>query len=424
MNGVLVHFLSRQPRIALAIFLMLALWVTRALWNDQEQSHLPLLDQEGLASDPKNLRLPDLPDKRNAGVYMTQAVTTFLTTVPQKSNHSLNFYLTNDQNPFWQQSMSDMEDLNAPIFEWVDNAYAIEEGYFNTNIDSAVLLGELIHENAAYENLKGNPRQAIVRLLQTLHAARIAGNNPDARLQFDSQIIRQSMAQAILQMTHFKKQDLPEIRQSIEKLIVALLDESQINQCALRSLNLTILMQMQSFEGYWLKPWVTSRQNRGVDALCKGKRAMLHGNWTDVYADPQDAFDQTVRLYLYEHYRSVAETRIAATALAIRLYRLDHDMKWPDKLDDLVPQYLPKVPDDPFHRAGTPIGYQVLPGDWEWKINRPVLIYDGGLNDLGPDPKWPTNRFEDRRGFQEHAGGLRQYRDLRRLTKDFEIEEE
>src|SRR5690606_5095756 len=47
------------------------------------------------------------------------------------------------------------------------------------------------------------------------------------------------------------------------------------------------------------------------------------------------------------HFRALAERRMAATSLAIRLYQLDHD-RWPAALAQLVPAYLPQVPADPF----------------------------------------------------------------------------
>lgn len=48
----------------------------------------------------------------------------------------------------------------------------------------------------------------------------------------------------------------------------------------------------------------------------------------------------------------LARRRMAAVALAIRLYEIDHG-HWPTKLEDLVPKYLPAVPDDPFLPPGT-----------------------------------------------------------------------
>ena len=49
--------------------------------------------------------------------------------------------------------------------------------------------------------------------------------------------------------------------------------------------------------------------------------------------------------------------RIAAVALAVRLYRADHAGRWPESLGELVPTYLPAVPIDPFAAGGRPLRY-------------------------------------------------------------------
>ena len=55
--------------------------------------------------------------------------------------------------------------------------------------------------------------------------------------------------------------------------------------------------------------------------------------------------------------RNLAARRLAAAAVAVRLYRVDHDGKLPPTLADLVPAYLPAVPADPMRPDGGPIGY-------------------------------------------------------------------
>ena len=54
-------------------------------------------------------------------------------------------------------------------------------------------------------------------------------------------------------------------------------------------------------------------------------------------------------------FRALAERRLAAVALAVRLYYVEKG-KWPGSLDELAPQYLPAVPDDPM-ASGKKIGY-------------------------------------------------------------------
>ncbi len=70
-------------------------------------------------------------------------------------------------------------------------------------------------------------------------------------------------------------------------------------------------------------------------------------------------------------FRQRAFRRMTAVALAIRLYETDHGQR-PATLDDLVPQYLPAVPPDPFHVDAAPLRY--LPE------NDPPLLYSVGPN--------------------------------------------
>ena len=56
------------------------------------------------------------------------------------------------------------------------------------------------------------------------------------------------------------------------------------------------------------------------------------------------------------HFRQLAESRMTAIALAIRLYEVDHGQR-PTALAQLVPDYLEAIPADPFAADGRPIVY-------------------------------------------------------------------
>ncbi len=66
----------------------------------------------------------------------------------------------------------------------------------------------------------------------------------------------------------------------------------------------------------------------------------------------QDAFNKVHKMY----FRRIALRRMAATALAMRMYEVDNGAR-PDTLDKLVPEYLPAVPDDPFFEGKREISY-------------------------------------------------------------------
>ena len=55
--------------------------------------------------------------------------------------------------------------------------------------------------------------------------------------------------------------------------------------------------------------------------------------------------------------RVKADRRAAAVMLAAKLYAADHEGELPPSLDALVPEYLPRVPLDPFARGGRPMRY-------------------------------------------------------------------
>lgn len=79
------------------------------------------------------------------------------------------------------------------------------------------------------------------------------------------------------------------------------------------------------------------------------------------------------------HFRSLALRRMAAIALAIRLYQIDHGQR-PASLNALVPAYLPSMPQDPFNADGQPFGY-VPQGPWLYSVGVDG-VDDGGMYGL------------------------------------------
>ncbi len=92
-----------------------------------------------------------------------------------------------------------------------------------------------------------------------------------------------------------------------------------------------------------------------------------------------------------------AERHAAAVALAVRLYRADHDRRWPTELSALVPAYLPAVPADPLAAGRPPVGYVMrsLPGGGD----RPLLFVGLRGSDLAtaPLPATPSSGVDGSR---------------------------
>jgi hypothetical protein len=94
-------------------------------------------------------------------------------------------------------------------------------------------------------------------------------------------------------------------------------------------------------------------------------------------SNPFNAFTQilipSLERALETQHRVTSDRRLAATAMAIRWYQLDHNGQRPPTLDALVPKYLPSVPKDALLRD-KPLGY--LP-----EMQRPRL-YSAGANNV------------------------------------------
>jgi hypothetical protein len=88
-------------------------------------------------------------------------------------------------------------------------------------------------------------------------------------------------------------------------------------------------------------------------------------------------------------FRRLAERRVGATALAVRLYRAEHH-SWPARLDDLCPDFLPTVPIDPFSTDGKPLGYVILRGALPGGADRPLLFLNAPNGSVDKAPPQPS----------------------------------
>jgi hypothetical protein len=88
--------------------------------------------------------------------------------------------------------------------------------------------------------------------------------------------------------------------------------------------------------------------------------------------------------FTYLHFQMLAVRRMAATALAIRLYEVDHGRR-PESLDELVPDYLSAVPLDPLAEGNRPIGY--LPNAEH------AILYSVGENGIGNGGRYEIDDY-------------------------------
>lgn len=77
------------------------------------------------------------------------------------------------------------------------------------------------------------------------------------------------------------------------------------------------------------------------------------------------------RRYVELYYRSLARRRMAAIAVAVRLFEIDHQRQ-PEALAELIPDYLAELPLDPMTREGRAFGYKPQ--------EEPPIMYCVGLD--------------------------------------------
>lgn len=90
-----------------------------------------------------------------------------------------------------------------------------------------------------------------------------------------------------------------------------------------------------------------------------------------------------------QYFQIIARRRMTATALAIRLYEIDHGQR-PETLAALVPEYLPAVPVDPFSAEGEAIRY--IP---QGPHPRLYSVFLNGRDDGGARRREPDGSTDD-----------------------------
>jgi hypothetical protein len=128
--------------------------------------------------------------------------------------------------------------------------------------------------------------------------------------------------------------------------------------------------------GYLMRPIVLSDTASLADHLQQIMTACTAPDWPAAHSRMPTAFRDLIDGHSNVHmiakvllpsleraaerdYHTRADCRLAAVALAARLYEIDHDGRMPAALTDLVPTYLPAVPTDPL--SGKPLLYKTDP---------------------------------------------------------------
>ena len=198
----------------------------------------------------------------------------------------------------------------------------------------------------------------------------------------------------------------------VRKLIATLLDETTIAsgfETAMQAERMTKLdaaalydrdRELGATAGYLARPWLQGQGRVSLDRSTRVIEALRGASGWPTAAGGLDALPpmpkrafladvldmrDVMRRTAETHFLALTDRRLAATALAIRLYEVEHGGERPQRLEELVPKYLPKVPLDAMASGGRPTGY--LP-----RAEHPVLYSVGrnGVDDAAAESAMPN----------------------------------
>jgi hypothetical protein len=205
--------------------------------------------------------------------------------------------------------------------------------------------------------------------------------------------------------------------EQVRKLIARLLDETTLaagQAHAMQAERMTMLdlframakgegRSSNSVVGYFGQPYFHANAQRAIDYMTQLSAAVGESNDWPTAAGKIGAIKPVENRFVFAraftgssperriktHFQILTDRRLAATALAVRLYQLDHSGARPQRLEELVPTYLPSVPLDAMAAGSRRLSY--LP-----RAEHPVLysVGENGDDDAGSEAAMPKRYGE------------------------------
>ena len=205
--------------------------------------------------------------------------------------------------------------------------------------------------------------------------------------------------------------------EQVRKLIARLLDETAVSAGQAHAMQAERMQMLDLFRamadgegrssnavmGYFGQPYFHANALRGIDYLTQLSSAVRESNdWPTAamkigaIKEVPDRFtlaraftSSSPQRLIRFHYQVLTDRRLAAAALAIRLYQLDHAGARPQRLEELVGAYLPAVPLDAMAAGNRRISY--MP-----RADHPVLysVGENGDDDAGSEAAMPKRYGE------------------------------
>ena len=420
-----------------AIFVILVM-VSDAIWSLAEshkfQAQIDAIHAAGEPILPEDFLVPNAESADNAVTHLTAAASMLLEddnwkrfekfdlalplrpeeiqsidTVVNRSGEALNELALAQQQKRQQWSI----DATDP-----SNAIAVMLPGFN----NMRALANLLAADALLAHQRGDDARALKRLEQILFVAQVIDRQPTLVAHLVSIGCRAMAAQRLMEISsdlHIGPQPTDASPQDIDRVIHTLLDDKPLHDGYVwamqgeRMLELTMVRGILSGSPVGGSPGPSGQPQRGWSPVTRiGARPLIYHNariildqmskiialadspnWPAaqkrVPAEAQGPIPLTFLARILTtalgraietQFRVIVEQHLAATALAIRKYAVDHNGQLPTTLDELVPKYLPAIPTDVLAAGSTPMKF--LP-----RNNDPIAYSFGenGVDDAGSE---------------------------------------
>jgi hypothetical protein len=277
----------------------------------------------------------------------------------------------------------------------------------------------LLIASSQVEHHRGNDALVAQRLRQMLYLAHAADGSPTMighLVSISVVACAASHIEAVAPDLDIGEKSAGDVNpEVVRELIDALLDETETADGLRKAIQAERMQSSDELDSFWQnstdvgsalmsyvdQPWRFRAELACIDQCSKAAAIMAASpDWPTASASLQ-ALPEVQGLYAFAdgrtslrrmalaHYQRLTDRRLAATALAVRLFVVDHAGRFPSKLHDLVPTYLSAVPRDSMAAGGQPIRYLA-------RTNHPVLYSVGtdGVDDGGSEAAMP-NTFGD-----------------------------
>ncbi|MGE5609216.1 MAG: hypothetical protein ACM359_08175 [Bacillota bacterium] len=431
--------ISWKRLILMAVFVLVGLLLLiHSIWSTQANNLFEAqFDEYRRRGEPVSLaelKSPAVPDEQNAALDLHAAAAAIRLSEEQlKFFENLNFlYYPLPDEQFTQ--LRELLSANAEVVSKVQAARTKPAIDWKLTFDSpeAVFslpdrtplwnLARLLTAAALSAHHAGDEHTALQRIDDTLFLADAMAKHPTLVGYFTASGMESLSLQVLTIMAHDLQLDSPGDRQFVQQLITRLLDETGPRHHFVwalhseRAFQIEVIRLLASGRGEAIAKLLNnSKPPRTLYALASNvlrplclnngtvvtryttqlAKAAAAPSWPAAKAgipDLQKILNSYLRyplaslllpapdLAVNRYYRHLTNRRMAAIALAIGLYAKDHNGNRPGSLKELVPAYLPAVPQDPFAPDGAPIRY--LPGSANPRL---YSVGENGVDDQGSE---------------------------------------